>query len=152
MREAVFARYGSVHRNTYLDAPRSLAPTLELVGRPGLFVVGQMAGVEGYVESAALGFVGGIGAWRRASGAAPALPPAETAHGALLAHLRGGRSGDFQPTNVNYGLFPPLPPLEPGPDGRPAGKRRKREKNEQLARRALAALATWAREIGAPSS
>jgi len=140
---AVFARFGSVHRNTYVNAPKRLGATLEVEGRPGLFIAGQMAGVEGYVESAALGFVAGINAWRRALDQSPVLPPVDTAHGALLRHLREADPRHFQPMNVNYGLFAPLPEAP--------RKRKKREKNEALAARALDALGAYAREIGAPS-
>jgi methylenetetrahydrofolate--tRNA-(uracil-5-)-methyltransferase len=139
LREAVFARFGSVHRNTYINAPRRLGPTLELRCRPGLYVAGQMAGVEGYVESAALGLLAGLNASCAARGEAPPAPPATTAHGALLRHLMGADPRHFQPMNVNYGLFPPL-------DAPPAAAPRKlpkREKHERLARRALADLAAW---------
>jgi len=140
---AVFARFGSIHRNTYVNAPKRLGETLEVEGRPGLFITGQMAGVEGYVESAALGFVAGINAWRRVAGQATLLPPAETAHGALLRHLREANPEHFQPMNVNFGLFPPLA-------GAPR-KMKKRDKNEALAGRALAALDSYARAVGAPA-
>ncbi len=137
--EAVFARFGSVHRNTYLNAPRVLGPGLELRARPGLFVAGQMAGVEGYVESAALGFLAGVQVAFAARGRAAPQPDECTAHGALLAHLAGARAADFQPMNVNYGLFPPLEGV---------GRLRKREKNERLATRALAALEPYRRSLG----
>jgi methylenetetrahydrofolate--tRNA-(uracil-5-)-methyltransferase len=129
--EAVFARHGSVHRNTYLNAPRLLAPSLELKAKPGLYLAGQIAGVEGYVESAALGFVAGVNAAFAAHDEPPPRPDERTAHGALLAHLGGARARDFQPMNVNYGLFPPL-------EG--AGRLKRAEKNQRLAERALAAL------------
>jgi methylenetetrahydrofolate--tRNA-(uracil-5-)-methyltransferase len=138
--EAVFARYGSVHRNTYLNAPRLLAPSLELRARPGLFLAGQLAGVEGYVESAALGLVAGVNAACAARGTAAPQPDERTAHGALLAHLRGARARDFQPMNVNYGLFPPL-------EG--TGRLKRGEKNQRLAERALAALEPYRAAIGA---
>jgi methylenetetrahydrofolate--tRNA-(uracil-5-)-methyltransferase len=138
--KAVFARFGSVHRNTYVNAPRELSPDLDLNRRPGLFLAGQMAGVEGYVESAALGLVVGIQAARRLRGAEPLLPDPRTAHGALLRHLRESDPARFQPSNVNYGLFPRL-------EGAP--RLRKREKNERLAERALAALETWRAEAEA---
>jgi methylenetetrahydrofolate--tRNA-(uracil-5-)-methyltransferase len=137
--DAVFARFGSVHRNTYLNAPRVLGPGLELHARPGLFVAGQMAGVEGYVESAALGFLVGVHVAFRAQGRAAPEPDPCTAHGSLLAHLAGARVADFQPMNVNYGLFPPL-------EGSP--RLRKREKNQLLAERALAALEPYRRSAG----
>ena len=133
--KAVFARFGSVHRNTYVNAPRLLGPTLETRKRPGLYLAGQMAGVEGYVESAALGFLAGVNAARALRGQEPVLPDPRTAHGALLHHLVGGDPRRFQPSNATYGLFPPL---EDAP--RRLGKR---EKNERLARRALAALAPY---------
>jgi methylenetetrahydrofolate--tRNA-(uracil-5-)-methyltransferase len=142
--KAVFARYGSVHRNTYVNAPRCLAPTLELRARSGIYLAGQLAGVEGYVESAALGLVAGINAWFAALGETPPLPPPETAHGALLGHLANASAKNFQPTNVNYGLLPPLAR---------ARERRKRlsrpERNGKIAERALASLAVYAEAVGA---
>jgi methylenetetrahydrofolate--tRNA-(uracil-5-)-methyltransferase len=138
---AVFARYGSVHRNTYINAPKRLLPTLELRSRPGLYIAGQMAGVEGYVESAALGLLAGVGAARKARGGGVELPDAATAHGALVSYIAGSDPRRFQPMNVNYGLFPPL-----------AGQRRRvrrREKNERLAARALEALAPYAKSAAA---
>jgi methylenetetrahydrofolate--tRNA-(uracil-5-)-methyltransferase len=133
--QAVFARFGSVHRNTYLNAPRHLLPTLELGCRPGVSIAGQLAGVEGYVESAALGWLAGMNAAFQERGELPPLPPEETAHGALLAHLRDADAKRFQPMNVNYGLFPPLP--------REGRKIRRRERNERMAARALEALAPF---------
>jgi len=131
---AVFARYGSVHRNTYIDAPRQLDPTLVVRGRPGLRIAGQLAGVEGYVESAALGGLAGVFAACAAHGAASPLPPAGTAHAALLRHL-SAPTRDFQPMNVNWGLFPELPG---------AVRREKRAaRNARLAERALAEIDAW---------
>ena len=140
--EAVFARYGSVHRNTFVDAPRLLAPDLELRARPGLFLAGQIAGVEGYVESAALGLLAGVNVAFRAAGREAPEPDPVTAHGALLHHLREARARAFQPSNVNFGLLPPL-------DG---GMRLPRpEKNRRLAERALAALERY-RAAAAPEA
>ena len=141
--EAVFARYGSVHRNTYINAPKRLRPTLELKARDGLFIAGQMAGVEGYVESAALGFMAGVNAACRARGVDAPKAPRESAHGALLGHLMEASPKHFQPMNVNYGLFPPLPREALG------GKRKlpKREKNRLLAERAVRAAEDWASAI-----
>jgi methylenetetrahydrofolate--tRNA-(uracil-5-)-methyltransferase len=122
--DAVFARYGSVHRNTYLNAPRQLAPTLELRARPGLFVAGQMAGVEGYLESAALGGLAGIFAAAAVQGRPTPFPPSTTAHAALLRHLGEADPDRFQPMNVNWGLFPPLDESghesQKSPEGKPA--------------------------------
>jgi methylenetetrahydrofolate--tRNA-(uracil-5-)-methyltransferase len=106
--EAVFARFGSIHRNTYVNAPIQLDDRLQLKARPGVHLAGQMAGVEGYVESAALGFLAGVTVARRALGLSHETPPADTAHGALLQHLQRADARHFQPMNVNYGLFPPL--------------------------------------------
>ena len=132
LEKAVFARFGSVHRNTYLNAPRWLTPSLELSSRPGLYVAGQIAGVEGYVESAALGFLAGIHATCAIRGLARPEPDPRTAHGALLHHLREADPKRFQPMNVNFGLFPPLADVPKGT--------RKRERNQQMAERGLAAL------------
>ncbi len=139
---AVFARFGSVHRNTYVNAPRQLSEDLQLKARPGLYLAGQMAGVEGYVESAALGFMVGVNAAFAANGAAAPRPAPGTAHGALLNHLRDARKDGFQPMNVNFGLFPPVEY-----DG-PRKKLPKREKNERLAARALAAIEEYGAVIG----
>jgi len=139
--QAVFARFGSVHRNTYLNAPRHLGGLLEARARPGLFVAGQMAGVEGYVESAALGWLAGLAATFRARGL-PAPEPAETtAHGALLQHLRRAEPTGFQPMNVNFGLFPPLPDLP--------RRMRRQERNRLLAERALGAIDSFRHEVDA---
>jgi folate-dependent tRNA-U54 methylase TrmFO/GidA len=119
-----------------------------------------MAGVEGYVESAALGYLAGVGVARVARGLVPELPPPDTAHGALLRHLQNADAKHFQPMNVNYGLFPPLDretielallgQEEDSENGegrsRKRGRRRKlpkREKNELLAARALASLGSY---------
>ena len=142
--EARFARFGSVHRNTYLNAPKVLRPTLELRVRPGLFVAGQMAGVEGYVESAALGLVAGVNAARAAQGREPRLPPETTAHGALVRWLQDADPRRFQPMNVSWGLFPPLAE---------AGRRTpRRERHARLAQRALEALARYAEEVAPPAA
>jgi methylenetetrahydrofolate--tRNA-(uracil-5-)-methyltransferase len=136
--DAVFARFGSVHRNTYINAPRRLTPILEARARPGLFIAGQLAGVEGYVESAALGWLAGVNASWCARGAVPPVPPPTTAYGALLCHLIEANPQDFQPMNVNYGLFPPIEGLPP--------RMRKREKHERYAERALHDLSGFAAE------
>ncbi|HFQ90866.1 MAG TPA: methylenetetrahydrofolate--tRNA-(uracil(54)-C(5))-methyltransferase (FADH(2)-oxidizing) TrmFO, partial [Desulfobulbus sp.] len=103
---AEFVRLGSIHRNTFVCAPRLLNPFLELRERPGLFLAGQLSGVEGYVESAAMGLLAGINAACRARGREPVVPPAATAHGALITHLTRSDPAHFQPSNVNFGLFP----------------------------------------------
>jgi len=146
LEKAVFARLGSVHRNTYINAPLRLEPSLELKARKGLYLAGQMAGVEGYVESAALGGLAGTHAARAALGLPWVQPGPETAHGALLAHLGNASSRDFQPMNVNFGLFPPLV-SPPGP-GRPR-KQPKREKHEAMAARGLGAIERYRSAVAA---
>ena len=114
--QAEFARLGGLHRNTFLDSPKLLDSSLRLKAEPRLRFAGQVTGVEGYVESAAIGLIAGRFAGAERLGALPAPPPPTTALGALLAHITGGHlSADgeggarsFQPMNVNYGLFPPL--------------------------------------------
>jgi methylenetetrahydrofolate--tRNA-(uracil-5-)-methyltransferase len=147
--KVVFARYGSVHRNTYVNAPKRLSASLELHSRPGLYLAGQMAGVEGYVESAALGLLAGINASFAAHAEEVVLPPRETAHGALIAHLMDSNPKHFQPMNVNFGLFPPLEPSAAVGRGRGRRKLPKKEKNEALAQRALAALEVYAERVSA---
>jgi methylenetetrahydrofolate--tRNA-(uracil-5-)-methyltransferase len=136
--EAVFARYGSVHRNTYVNAPKRLE-RLEVATRPGLFVAGQMAGVEGYVESAALGGLAGLAVAFRARAEEPPWPAATTAHGALLHHLEQADPRGFQPMNASFGLFPPLERM-----GRREGKR---QRHQRLSSRALQDLDPFARRI-----
>ena len=142
MENAVFARYGSVHRNTYVNAPSCLAATLELKGRPGLYLAGQMTGVEGYVESAATGLVAGVNAAFAARGVVPPLPHEFTAHGALLRYLVDADPRNFQPMNLNFGLFPPLTGL--------SRRIPKREKNRLIASRALEAIAPYQERVAVP--
>jgi len=111
---AEFVRYGVIHRNTYLEAPRVLSPLLEFKGRPGLFVAGQLTGVEGYVESAAMGMYAGVVVARRASGLVTGPPPRASAFGSLISHLQDDTPREFSPMNVNWGLFPE--PAEPTRD------------------------------------
>jgi methylenetetrahydrofolate--tRNA-(uracil-5-)-methyltransferase len=140
MRDAVFARYGSAHRNTFIRAPALLGERLEHRARPGLYFAGQIAGVEGYVESAALGLLAGIFAAQRAHGSEAPLPPPATALGALCRHLRESDPAHFQPMNVNFGLFPPLAD---------AARIGRRERHERLAARALAELDPWLAQVRA---
>jgi methylenetetrahydrofolate--tRNA-(uracil-5-)-methyltransferase len=106
MENAEFARLGSIHRNTFVLSPEILQPTLQFIARPDLLLAGQLSGVEGYVESAAMGLLAGINAARIARGETPAVPPPETALGALVNHLTKSDPQRFQPSNINFGLFP----------------------------------------------
>ena len=136
---AVFARLGSVHRNTFIRSPELLDPHLEHRARPELWFAGQIAGVEGYVESTALGLLAGIhAAWRTRGERAP-LPPDNTALAALLRHLREANPRRFQPMNVSYGLFPPLAGSR--------GRMRRRERHERMSERALAELGPYAEQL-----
>lgn len=132
LENAEFARYGSVHRNTFLNAPALLTESLQLRSLPGLFFAGQITGVEGYVESTAMGLLAGLNVSRHLSGLELIPPPRETALGALVGHIGNAEQIPFQPMNVTFGLFPPLP-----------GRIRKRERGPLYARRALAALSCW---------
>jgi methylenetetrahydrofolate--tRNA-(uracil-5-)-methyltransferase len=138
LENAEFARLGGLHRNTFINSPKLLDPQLRLKALPRLRFAGQITGVEGYVESAAIGLLAGRFAAAERLGRDFAPPPATTAHGALLAHITGGADAEtFQPMNVNFGLFPPLAP--------PPGKRKvkKKDRKPAMSARALADLDAW---------
>ncbi len=138
LQNASFARLGGVHRNTFLNSPRVLDATLRLKAAPHIRFAGQVTGVEGYVESAAMGLLAGRFVAAEASARAPVAPPPTTAFGALLAHVTGGHlengKGSFQPMNVNFGLFPAID----GPTTDENGKRLKGEERGRARRRAIA--------------
>ncbi|HEY1614443.1 MAG TPA: methylenetetrahydrofolate--tRNA-(uracil(54)-C(5))-methyltransferase (FADH(2)-oxidizing) TrmFO [Rhizomicrobium sp.] len=135
LENAQFARLGGLHRNTFLNSPRLLDTQLRLKTQPHLRFAGQITGVEGYVESAAMGLLAGRFAAAELRGENAGPPPATTALGALLAHITGGARADtFQPMNVNFGLFPDLDP---------ALRARGRDRKKTMARRALADLDAW---------
>jgi len=142
LERAEFARLGGLHRNTFLNSPRLLDAELRLKAEPRLRFAGQITGVEGYIESAAIGLLAGRFAAAERLDAAIAPPPATTSLGALLGHITGGAdSTTFQPMNVNFGLFPPL-----APTGRRAPKGK--DRRQALARRALADLDGWLGTVG----
>jgi methylenetetrahydrofolate--tRNA-(uracil-5-)-methyltransferase len=148
LENAVFARLGGLHRNTFLNSPRLLDDRLRLKTEPRLRFAGQITGVEGYVESAALGLLAGRFAAADNSGAGQEPPPATTALGALIGHITGGHlpggAGSFQPMNVNYGLLPPIAPPGRGEGGRPFARgERGRAKKRAMSVRALADLDAW---------
>jgi methylenetetrahydrofolate--tRNA-(uracil-5-)-methyltransferase len=103
---AEFARFGSIHRNTFICAPELLLPTLQTKNNPLLLVAGQLCGVEGYVESTAMGLLAGINGARLQRALEPLRPPPQTAMGALISHLTESDPRHFQPSNINFGLFP----------------------------------------------
>lgn len=137
LEHAEFARLGQMHRNTYIDSPSLLEPTMAFRGRPGLFFGGQITGTEGYVGSTASGYVAGLNAARTLLGLQPLAFPATTVIGALCKYVTSPQQG-FQPMKPNFGLLPPL--------ARPA--RGKREKHRQLAERSLLDLETFVQENG----
>lgn len=139
LENAEFARLGGLHRNTFLNSPRVLDSSLRLKADPRLRFAGQVTGVEGYVESTAIGLLAGRFLAAEKLGQPIVPPPITTALGALLNHITGGANADtFQPMNVNFGLFADLPPV-PGVKKAPKGRDRK----AALARRALADCAAW---------
>ena len=132
LEHAEFVRFGSVHRNTFIKAPEILNKYLQFKDRPGLLLAGQITGVEGYVESTAMGLLAGRNAACLALGRPLTAPPPETAHGVLLHHLTNTEVKRFQPSNVNFGLFPPLNKKLP-----------KKQRGHYRAELALAALQKW---------
>ncbi|OGP72825.1 MAG: methylenetetrahydrofolate--tRNA-(uracil(54)-C(5))-methyltransferase (FADH(2)-oxidizing) TrmFO [Deltaproteobacteria bacterium RBG_16_49_23] len=132
LEKAEFVRWGSVHRNTFVDSPRIMMPSLQLKKRPDLYFSGQITGVEGYMESTAMGLLAGINAFLRRMGKDPVIPPPTTAIGALVNHIIYSPALPFQPMNINFGLLPPL--LE---------RIRGRKKRMLFTKRALGDLEEW---------
>jgi len=133
LENAEFLRFGSIHRNSYLNAPAALLPHLALRDDPRVLFAGQLTGVEGYTESTATGLLAGVNLSRLLAGEEPVLPPTTTMLGALYRYMREADPRHFQPMNANFGLVDEL------------GERvrDKRVKKERLAERALAAMADW---------
>jgi methylenetetrahydrofolate--tRNA-(uracil-5-)-methyltransferase len=139
LEDAQFARLGGLHRNTFIQSPKVLDPSLRLKVQPRLRFAGQMTGVEGYVESSAIGLLAGRFAAAERLGRECSSPPRTTALGALIAHITGNADAKtFQPMNVNYGLFPDMEP-PPGVKGKDRG----RAKKQAMSRRAIADLVAW---------
>jgi len=134
---AEFLRFGSIHRNTYINAPTVLTDTLQLRSNPDLFFAGQITGVEGYVESTAMGLLAALFLHRIRLGLPFTTPPRTTAIGALLHHVSRSEGKTFQPMNVNFGLFEPL-----------GGKVRKRDRGERYMQRALTDMKEWVSRSG----
>lgn len=135
LEKAEFVRLGSLHRNTFINSPKHLLPTLQWRQRSNLFFAGQMTGVEGYIESAATGLLAGINATRLITQKPLVVPPPTTVLGALLRYITDPGRKSFQPMNVNFGLLPPL--------GQPV---RKKAKKEGMARRAVADIELWVKD------
>jgi methylenetetrahydrofolate--tRNA-(uracil-5-)-methyltransferase len=142
LERAEFARLGGLHRNTFINSPKLLDERLRLKAMPRLRFAGQITGVEGYVESAAIGLLAGRFAAAERLGVGVIPPPATTALGALLRHITvNANAASFQPMNVNFGLFPALPE----PDGLTRGQVRewKNQRKPLMSRRALSDLSGW---------
>jgi len=135
LESAEFVRFGQIHRNSYIHAPRLLGPTLQARTRPGLLFAGQICGVEGYVESIAAGLLAGINAGRLARGLEPVRLPEPTACGSLLGYITSGADGHFQPANITFGL------MAAGADC--GGARDRKERRRLQAERALGLVDAW---------
>jgi methylenetetrahydrofolate--tRNA-(uracil-5-)-methyltransferase len=141
LQHAEFLRYGSIHRNSYINAPQALTPHLATRADPKLLFAGQLTGVEGYTESAATGMLAGINLARLLGDEAPLLPPPTTMLGALYRYLREADPAHFQPMNANFGLLEPLEPAV----------KDKARRRELLVRRALAEMDRFATQLGVAS-
>lgn len=130
LENAEFVRYGVMHRNTFINSPETMRPTMQFKGNDNLFFAGQMTGVEGYVESASSGLVAGINAARICKGLEPVVFPQETAHGSLCHYITTAPAKHFQPMNVNFGIMSPIKEKI----------RDKKLKKQRIAERALATL------------
>ena len=141
LEQASFARLGGIHRNTFLNSPTLLDDQMRLRARTNIRFAGQITGVEGYVESAAMGLLAGRLAAAEILGQPIASPPPETAMGALVHHITGGADAKtFQPMNVNFGLFPPV-------EGLKSGRRGRRDRYKAYTDRAKSAWQTWLQEV-----
>jgi methylenetetrahydrofolate--tRNA-(uracil-5-)-methyltransferase len=139
LQQAEFLRFGSLHRNTYINSPKLLRDTLQLRDRDDLLFAGQITGVEGYTESVATGLLAGLNAVRLRQGADLLVPPPSTALGALVRYIAFATAQPFQPMNINFGLLPDLPHRVRG----------KGERRRQMVQRALTAADHWRAELGA---
>ncbi len=138
LEHAEFLRYGVMHRNTFVDAPRLLDATLALREHPGVRLAGQLTGTEGYLEAAASGLLAALNTWADISGREPLVLPVTTALGSLIAHATDPATNPYQPMHVNFGIVPPLPQRIRG----------KRERYAAYSARAQADLASWLHEHG----
>ncbi len=137
LQNAEFLQFGQIHRNTYICSPRVLQATMQMRERPNLFFAGQITGVEGYVESVAMGWIAGVNAARFASGAELLEAPASSATGALAHYVSHADAKNFQPVNITFALLPPLP------EHARRKVRKKRERRQLLVEIALKEWAEW---------
>ena len=136
LQNASFARLGGIHRNTFINSPTLLDEQMRLKSRPNIRFAGQITGVEGYVESSAMGLLAGRMAAAELQGSTLPPPPPDTAMGALITHITGGAEAkSFQPMNVNFGLFPPI-------DAR-GGRKGRKDRYKAYTDRAKESVAEW---------
>ncbi len=142
LEQAEFLRYGQIHRNTYLNAPRLLSPDLSLRAQPGVSIAGQLSGVEGYVECIATGLLAGIAIAAHAQGGAYTVPPRATALGSLVHFITHADPDNYQPTNISFDLLPPI-------ENAPRHTARNRQARRELqCRRALREIEAWIQDLG----
>jgi methylenetetrahydrofolate--tRNA-(uracil-5-)-methyltransferase len=139
LENAEFLRFGSIHRNSYINTPAALSPHLGLRDQPLTLFAGQLTGVEGYTESTATGIVAAFNLSRMLRGESPVVPPPTTMLGALYRYMREADTRHFQPMNANFGLVEPLADVV----------KDKKQKRELLAERALAEMTAWRNEVEA---
>jgi len=137
LERAEFLRYGSVHRNTFINAPQSLEMDLTLKTYPAVYLAGQITGVEGYIESTAMGLVAGINASRRINGKESVEVPLTTAHGSLIHHITLPNK-NFQPSNIHFGLFPEVN----------SGIKKKELRRKMVVERAISDWAGYLEKVG----
>jgi methylenetetrahydrofolate--tRNA-(uracil-5-)-methyltransferase len=140
LEQGEFLRYGSIHRNAYVNSPASLGPALTAKDDDMLFFAGQFTGVEGYTESLGTGLLAGINLARRLRGLPSAIPPVTTMLGGLYRYLREADPRHFQPMNANFGLLDPLEAAKAGRGGKEARK-------QALVERARRDFQTWLSEL-----
>lgn len=133
LEKAEFFRFGAIHRNTYINAPGILTKNLDLQSRPGIYFAGQIIGVEGYVESATMGLLASLSAIKKISGEKFVPPPTDTAMGALHNYVTTNPPKNYQPMNINFGLFPV----------KEMGIRNKKVRNQKIFENALTSLTRW---------
>jgi methylenetetrahydrofolate--tRNA-(uracil-5-)-methyltransferase len=150
LRHAEWLRFGSIHRNSYLESPRLLDEELRLRALPHVRLAGQLTGVEGYIESTAMGLLAALFTAGELAGRPTEAPPATTAFGALHQHLTRPRAAGerFVPMNINFGLFPPLPAPAPSMPGRRPRKPKRSDRREMHVERARADFAAWLARVG----
>jgi methylenetetrahydrofolate--tRNA-(uracil-5-)-methyltransferase len=134
LENAEFLQFGQIHRNTYICSPRVLEATMQMRDRPNIFFAGQITGVEGYVESVAMGWLAGVNAARLAFGRQSIEAPERSAIGALARYVSRAETKNFQPVNITFALLPPLPETE---------QRRLRKKRDRRMLQVELGLKAW---------